>query len=162
MKGLFVKIRDKIVSAWKGFAGFMKKAFCEYIPNMAKRFVKFLKDLGIIIRDVAVKAWRGLGNGCKALWAKTLSGLTIVWKFMKKVFRGFVNFWRAFPRNFVWFWKTLFWNVVNFFRYLPRNIKGLNKDKVIDLAVGTGAVVVWCTPVFVVVFVLTWFLMRNL
>ncbi len=81
--------------------------------------------------------------------------------FGKKIGRGFmafVNFWRAFPGNFVWFWKTFGITIYNFFRNLPQNIKTMTKDKFINIVVGTGAVVVWCMPVFVVIYVVTWFL----
>ncbi len=84
-------------------------------------------------------------------------------KFGKAVAKGFwafIGFWRAFPRNFVKFWKAFGLGFYRFFRNLPHNIKTMTKDKFINLAVGTGAVVVWCMPVFVVVYVLTWFLTK--
>ena len=63
-----------------------------------------------------------------------------------------------FPKNFVAFWKSFGIGVANFFRSLPETFK--SKDKVLDLLIGTAATVIWCMPVFVVVYVLAWFLSK--
>ena len=77
--------------------------------------------------------------------------------------KKFVAFWvkfgcfcRDFPKNFVKFWVTFGRAVANFFRELPTILK--SKDKTIDLLVGIGAVLVWSTPIFTVIYVLMWFL----
>ncbi len=95
-----------------------------------------MKDLLLEIRDKFVGIWNKI---VKAFWA-------------------FIAFWRAFPRDFVNFWKAFGKGVAKFFRELPETIK--SKDKVIDLLIGTGAVIIWSMPVIVVVYVLTWFLTK--
>ncbi len=92
----------------------------------------------------------------KNLWMNIRDKFISIWDKIVKHFWAFVAFWRAFPREFVSFWKSFGIGVANFFRALPETLK--SKDKTIDLLVGTAAVIIWCMPAFVVVFVLTWFL----
>ena len=62
----------------------------------------------------------------------------------------------AFPKKFVGFWKAFGLEVAHFFRNLPTAFR--SKDGVADLLIGTGAVVIWCMPVFIVIYVIAWFL----
>ncbi len=86
--------------------------------------------------------------------------------------KSFVAFWCAFGRGFVAFWcafgrffKLLPGRTVTFFRNLPANTKKffttMTKDKAVDLLIGTGAVVVWSSPVFILLYVLFWFMSRS-
>ncbi len=165
IKNFFLNIRDKIVSAWKNTVGFCKKTvvftkklFCEYIPAGWKQFIKLIVDIAIGTKNKAISAWRGIVKAAKNAWNSIKEKSVFVWTKIKKFFWDFVAFWRAFPRNFVNFWKEFGLGVAEFFRKLPETIK--SKDKVIDLIVGAAATVIWCTPVFVVIYVLTWFLTK--
>ncbi len=94
----------------------------------------------------------------KALMLSIRDKFLGIWAKIVAYFWAFVKFWRAFPHEFVTIFKEIGVGVANFFRELPQTVK--SKDKVIDLLVGTAAVIVWCMPAFVVVFVLTWFLTK--
>ncbi len=95
----------------------------------------------------------------KHLFMTIRDHLLSVWQKVVKGFWAFVAFWRAFPTDFVNFWKAFGVGFVNFFRTLPETLK--SKDKTFDMFVGFGAVIIWCTPIGAVLYVLIWFLSRN-
>lgn len=94
------------------------------------------RRFGIRVRDRFLAIGRGVARGALAFA------------------RGVI----AFPRAFVSFWKSFALGVVQFFRGLPATFR--SKDRTIDLLIGTAATVIWCMPVFVVVYVVSWFLSK--
>ncbi|MBQ4325203.1 MAG: hypothetical protein IJC29_05335 [Clostridia bacterium] len=101
-----------------------------------------MKAFFLKIREKLVTLWTKIAGKCVAFG------------------RGFVAFWCAFGR----FFKNLPKNTVTFFKNLPANtktfFKTMTKDKAINLAVGTGAVIIWSSPVFIIAYVLIWFLSK--
>ena len=85
----------------------------------------------------------------------------------------FVAFWVAFalffkklPFRVAHFFKTAPGAIVRFFKTFPSRFvawcKGMTKDKAKNLIVGTCAIVVWCLPVAVVIYIFAWVLTTNL
>lgn len=100
----------------------------------------------------------GIGNAFRRLGIRVRDRFLAV---CHGVARGAIAFARgviAFPRAFISFWKSFALGVAHFFRDLPATFR--SKDKTIDLLIGTAATIVWCMPVFVVVYVVSWFLSK--
>lgn len=121
--------------------------------------MSFLQKVLYILQSVGQSILRGIfaiGAAFKRLGIRIRDGFV---KFGRKVARGaaaFAHWIVAFPKNFVAFWKAFGLEVAHFFRSLPSTFR--SKDKVVDLLIGTGATVIWCMPLFVVIYVLAWFL----
>ena len=45
-----------------------------------------------------------------------------------------------------------------FFEKIGNYFKTMNKDRAIDLAVTIGDIIIWSSPIFIVIYVLVWFL----
>ncbi len=164
--GFGKRVAGGFVKFGKGFVNFFKKVpsgfvkFCLGVAHLTVKVAKWFVSLCVDIAMWFAKVGKMIGKGCaafgKGFWAKCV----VIGKKIAKGFWAFIGFCRVFPRNFVWFWKAFGLTIYNFFRNLPQNFRTMTKDKFVNCVVGTGAVVVWCMPVFVVVYVLTWFLTR--
>lgn len=119
----------------------------------------FLEKVLYILRAVGQAILHGIfaiGAAFKRLGLGIRDKFAAFGRRVAKIAVGIAHWVVAFPKNFVGFWKSFGIGVADFFRSLPSTFR--SKDKVIDLLIGTGATVIWCMPVFVVVYVLTWFL----
>lgn len=120
-------------------------------------FQKLLIVLEMIGKSL-LSGVRAIGTAFRNFGIRVKNGVVKFGLKIARIARSFATGVAHFPKNFVAFWKSFGIGVANFFRSLPETFK--SKDKVIDLLIGTAATVIWCMPVFVVVYVLAWFLSK--
>ena len=119
----------------------------------------FLEKILYLLQSVGQSILRGIfavGAAFKRLGIRIRDGFVRFGRRVAKIAVGFAHWVVAFPKRFVGFWKAFGREVAGFFRSLPDTFR--SKDKVMDLLIGTGATLIWCMPVFVVIYVLAWFL----
>ena len=119
----------------------------------------FLEKILYLPQSVGQSVLRGIfavGAAFKRLGIRIRDGFVKFGRRVAKIAVGFAHGVVAFPKRFVGFWKAFGREVAGFFRSLPDTFR--SKDKVMDLLIGTGATLIWCMPVFVVIYVLAWFL----
>ena len=129
--------------------------FCDKVGEL----MTFLEKLLYVLKTVGQSILRGIfavGAAFKRFGIRIRDRFVGFGRRVAKIAVGFAHWIVAFPKNFVAFWKSFGLGVAEFFRSLPSTFR--SKDKVIDLLIGTGATVIWCMPVFVVIYVLAWFL----
>ena len=123
--------------------------------------MSFLQKVLYILQSLWQSVLRGIvtvGAAFKHLGIRIRDGLVKFGRKVAGIAVSFAHWVVAFPKNFVAFWRAVGREVAHFFRSLPDVFR--SKDKVIDLLIGTAATVIWCMPVFVVIYVLTWFLSK--
>lgn len=121
--------------------------------------MSFLQKVLYILQSIGQAILRGLfavGAAFKRLGLRIRDGFVKFGHRVAKIAVGFARGVIAFPKKFVGFWKAFGLEVAHFFRNLPTAFR--SKDGVADLLIGTGAVVIWCMPVFIVIYVIAWFL----
>lgn len=121
--------------------------------------MSFLQKVLYILQSIGQAILRGLfavGAAFKRFGLRIRDGFVKSGRRVAKIAVGFARGVVAFPKKFVGFWKAFGLEVAHFFRNLPTAFR--SKDGVADLLIGTGAVVIWCMPVFIVIYVIAWFL----
>ncbi len=121
--------------------------------------MSFLQKVLYILQSIGQAILRGLfavGAAFKRFGLRIRDGFVKFGRRVAKIAVGFARGVVVFPKKFVGFWKAFGLEVAHFFRNLPTAFR--SKDGVADLLIGTGAVVIWCMPVFIVIYVIAWFL----
>ena len=124
--------------------------------------MSFLQKVLYILQSIGQAILRGLfavGAAFKRFGLRIRDGFVKFGRRVAKIAVGFARGVVAFPKKFVGFWKAFGLEVAHFFRNLPTAFR--SKDGVADLLIGTGAVVIWCMPVFIVIYVIAWVNNRN-
>ena len=122
--------------------------------NFWDKLLPFFEMIGAAL----LRGLRAVGAGFKAAGKGIKNFFVRLGRKIAHAACAFGKWFVRFPKGFVSFWKDFGIGVANFFRDLPKAFK--SKDGFLNLLVGTAATLIWCFPVFVVVYVLVWFLSK--
>ena len=124
------------------------------MKNLWDKLLPFFEMIGAAI----LRGLRAVGSGFKAAGKGIKNFFVRLGRKIAPAACAFGKWIVRSPKEFGSFWKDFGLGVAHFFRDLPKAIK--TKDGILNLLVGTAATLIWCFPVFVVVYVLAWFLSK--